>query len=386
MQAGRAKVWSVAALASDGLIKLDGTLIAAAPGGEASVLSSLDGAITDALRADGALILVGERAASAPGALTAAKALAESTGARLAWIPRRAGEVGAVDAGTLPTLLPGGRPVSDDGARVEVERVWGASIPPAAGRSADDILTDAVNGRLSALVVGGVDPGDFADPRTALAALTECGFVVSLEIRASAVTERADVVLPVAPPAEKAGRYVDWEGRRRPFDLTLTNTGAMTDARVLDSLAEELDVSLGVASVAATRAELDRLGAGTARVSAPAVAAAPRSWGTDGRVLLATWAELLDEGRLSDGDENLAATAKPARALLSAATAAASGISTGDTVRVATSAGSIEVPAVIGDVLDGVVWLPTNARGCAVRSRLGVTAGALVTISRGGVS
>ena len=55
------------------------------------------------------------------------------------------------------------------------------------------------------------------------------------------------------------------------------------------------------------------------------------------------------------------------------------GSAAGDTVRVATASGSIEVPAVIADVVDGVVWLPTNARGCAVRSSLGVTAGAVVT-------
>ena len=41
---------------------------------------------------DGALILVGERLASSPGALSAAAALAADTGARLAWVPRRAGE------------------------------------------------------------------------------------------------------------------------------------------------------------------------------------------------------------------------------------------------------------------------------------------------------
>ena len=32
------------------------------------------------------------------------------TGARLAWVPRRAGDRGAVEAGCLPSLLPGGRP------------------------------------------------------------------------------------------------------------------------------------------------------------------------------------------------------------------------------------------------------------------------------------
>ena len=155
-------------------------------------------------------------------------------------------------------------------------------------------------------------------------ALSNCGFVVSLEIRASAVTERADVVLPVAPPAEKAGRFVDWEGRRRPFDLTLTNTGALTDARVLDSLAAELDVvprrrdgrrDPGRARPARRRARLGSRRRRSRRVGG--AASAPT-----GSVVLATWAELLDDGRLSDGDENLAGTAKPARALLSAATAA----------------------------------------------------------------
>ncbi len=343
--------------------------------------------MVEALSAPGALILAGERLASAPGALTAATALAAKTGAKLAWIPRRAGELGAIDAGALPTLLPGGRAVNDDAARVEVERVWGATVPAIAGRSADQILAAASTGALSALVVGGVDPGDFADPRAALMALSNTGFVVSLEIRASAVTERADVVLPVAPPAEKAGRFVDWEGRRRPFDLTLTSTGALTDGRVLDSLAAELDVFLGVASVAAVRDELTRLGTGSTRPSAPSVAAGDRA-SAAGRIGRARHLGRAARRRAGcpTATRTWPRTAKPARALLSAATAAANGISAGDSIRVATAAGSIEVPVVLADVLDGVVWLPTNARGCAVRSSLGVTAGAAVTISRGGLS
>ena len=63
----------------------------------------------------------GRRAAGrGAGRAGAAVRLAEATGARLAWIPRRAGERGAVEAGALPGLLPGGRPVSDPQARAEV--------------------------------------------------------------------------------------------------------------------------------------------------------------------------------------------------------------------------------------------------------------------------
>ena len=91
--------------------------------------------------------------------------LAERTGARLAWVPRRAGERGAIDAGALPTLLPGGRPVTDAAPRAEVERLWGR---PRAGRSRAATPTRswprAAERSSAALVVGGVDPADLPDP------------------------------------------------------------------------------------------------------------------------------------------------------------------------------------------------------------------------------
>ncbi|HSY14783.1 MAG TPA: NADH-quinone oxidoreductase subunit G [Jatrophihabitantaceae bacterium] len=381
---GASKVFSIAATASNGLTKLGGTLLLTTPGAEAAVLKNLEPAITSALAADGALILVGERLASAPGALTAAAELAAATGARLAWVPRRAGELGAIDAGALPTLLPGGRPIADDAARVEVERVWNASIPTIPGRDIDAILAGARDGSVQALVVGGLDPHDLAAPADAIAALDGVGFIVSLEIRESAVTARADVVLPVAPAAEKAGRFVTWEGRRRPFDLTLTNTGAMSDARVLDALAEELDVNLGLPDVRAAREELLRLAPSAARVAGPAVAPAGVVAAERGTAILASWHELLDAGRLSDGDENLAGTAKPARALLNAATAAELGLAAGELLSVSTERGVITVPLTIAELPDRVVWLPTNARGSSVRATLGAVAGDVVTLAAGG--
>jgi NADH-quinone oxidoreductase subunit G len=311
--------------------------------------------------------------------------VAAATGARLAWIPRRAGELGAIDAGALPTLLPGGRPVSDAAARGEVEAAWDVSVSAMPGRDTAGILQAIRDGALAALVVGGVDPADLPDPALAAEALGRAGFIVSLEVRASAVTQHADVVLPVAPAAEKSGRYVNWEGRRRPFDLTLHNTGAMSDARVLHALAEELDIDLGVPTAAAARDDQLRLGAFSGRAAAPAVAAgSPRTPGK-GEAVLATWHELLDAGRMSDGDDNLAGTAKPARALLSPATAAEFGLAEGDEVSVATDHGSVVVPAMITPMADRVVWLPTNARGCPVRANLGAVPGDLIRLTKVGI-
>ena len=174
---------------------------------------------SQALDAPGAVILVGERLAEVPGALAAAATLAAASGARLAWVPRRAGERGAVEAGALPGLLPVGRPATDPAARAEVARAWGkASLPAAPGRDTTAILAAAPHGELGALVVAGVDPADLPDPAAALHAIEMAPFVVSLELRASAVTDRADVVFPVAAVAEKAGTFVNWEGRGGSFE------------------------------------------------------------------------------------------------------------------------------------------------------------------------
>src|SRR6202161_1000912 len=129
-------VHAVAPFASNGLQKMHGTLIETVPGDEAAALDGLAGAeLGKLLSKPGAIILVGERLADVPGGLSAAARLADSTGAQLAWVPRRAGERGAVEAGALPGLLPIGRPVTDATARAEVARAWGkSSLPDRPGR------------------------------------------------------------------------------------------------------------------------------------------------------------------------------------------------------------------------------------------------------------
>ncbi|EUA13722.1 molybdopterin oxidoreductase family protein [Mycobacterium xenopi 4042] len=110
------------------------------------------------------------------------------------------------------------------------------------------------------MLIGGVEPDDLADPQAALAALDAASFVVSLELRHSPVTERADVVFPIAPAVEKSGTFVNWEGRYRGFPVALGDTGAIPDLRVLDTLADEMGVDLGLPTVEAARDELVALG------------------------------------------------------------------------------------------------------------------------------
>src|SRR4051812_35865437 len=118
------KVVSIAPYTSRGLRKMDGTLVATAPGEEAAALDDFGMTGDHPLDAT-SVIMVGERLATSPGALSSAAGLAARTGARLAWVPRRAGDRGAIETGCLPHLLPGGRPVADAQARVDVATTWG---------------------------------------------------------------------------------------------------------------------------------------------------------------------------------------------------------------------------------------------------------------------
>lgn len=370
------KVYSLAPFATPGLAKMKGTLIRTLPGAEAEALGDLIGG--DLLPA-GAIILAGERLATAPGALSALVRLTQATGARLAWVPRRAGERGALEAGALPGLLPIGRPADDETARAEVARVWGvASLPEAPGRDTAGIIEAALNDEVDALVVAGVDPYDLPDPARALAALENTPFIVSLEIRASAVTDRADVVLPVAAVAEKSGTFVDWEGRGRSFGVATAVPGLMSDLRAIASIADQMDVHLGLPEPAAARREMAALGAwkGT-RPAAPAVTGRPVREPQAGEAVLATWHLLLDDGRLQDGEPYLAGTARTAAALLSEATAAEIGAVDGGKI---TIGDDVVVPVRVADLPDRVVWVPSNSAGLSVTRDLRAVAGDVVTI------
>jgi NADH-quinone oxidoreductase subunit G len=379
------RVFTVAPFRSPGSVKTAARLLQTAPGSEAAVLAGLLGAAEGvageaaaALAEPGAVILVGERLAATPGALSAASRLATATGARLAWVPRRAGERGAVDAGTLPGLLPGGRTVAQT-----ADLGWG-ELPAEPGRDLDGILTAARDGGLSALVVGAVDPADCPDPWLALDALDNVGFLVSLELRRSPVTDRADVVLPVAAAVEKAGTYLDWEGRARPFEQVLAQSGALTDGRVLHVLADELDAPIGLPDVAAARAEIARLGAVTGTATAPSYDAAAAPEPQAGEAVLASWHWLLDDGSLQDGEPFLAGTAKKPRLHLSPTTAAELGAAEGALVTVSSDRGSLTLPLVLADLPDRVVWVPMRTPDAAVRRDLAVLPGSVVRLSLAG--
>lgn len=390
------RTFALAPYATRGLEKAGGTLLPAAPGTETEWFDALASgtgldaggtAASEALRGPGAVILIGERLAGVPGALSAAVRAAAATGAELVWIPRRAGERGALWAGAIPSLLPGGRPATDPRAREEVATAWGVrELPHRYGRDTGQIVEAAATGELGALLVAGVELADLPDPARAREAL-DAAFVVSLELRPGEVTERADVVFPVAAVAEKSGTFLNWEGRVRMFDAALkpqhmTRPAAPSDARVLHMLADTLDVPFALPDTKAVRRELDRLGAWDgARADAPAESARPLPRAGAGEAVLAGHRMLLDLGLLQQGDEALAGTRHASVVRLSPATAAETGVKDGDLLAVTGPSGRVELPLRVTPMPDRVVWLPLNSTPGGVLSTTGATPGRLVRIA-----
>lgn len=331
---GTTKVFAVAPYTSAGLAKMKGTLLVSSPREEVAVISSADTHLSS-----DSVILVGERAAQTPGALTAVAELVAKTGAKLAWIPRRAGERGALDAGLLPI----------------------------AGRNTSEIVV-ATGSAIKGLVVGGVSPEDVDGDL--LAAIEKAQFVVSLETRHTEITAEADVVLPVAVVTEKAGTFRNWEGRDRSFAAVIPTPGALSDADVLGELARELGKSISVTDYWAT-------------ANKPALKADSASTETvgNGQAVLSTWRHLLDKGSLQSGEPYLAATARVAVVRVSPATAQKLNLVDGGTAKVSCCGRSASAPLIVtAGMAEDVVWLPANSEG----SSLSLPSGCVVDVSQGG--
>jgi NADH-quinone oxidoreductase subunit G len=368
------KVVSIGSKESIAVDKLKAEFVKVAPGQEAAAIAAQS--LTSK-----SVILVGERAAESAGALSAVAALADSSGAKLAWIPRRAGERGALEAGAIGNLLPGGRPVTDAAARVDIATLWNAdSLPTEIGRNSSQIIEAVHTGKIGGLLVGGVDPLDGDNSSAALAALDKA-FVVSLEIAPSAVTERADVVLPVAAVTEKSGSFLNWEGRPRAFDAAVSDSLNRSDLRILSMIAEEMGSTLNLGTVTAAIKEIASIGKWDgARVSLNKVNASTQPALDTDQALITSWRRLLDLGTLQQGEENLAGTARSTVAVISPKRAQVLGVVDGDQLKISTAQGSVTLSALVENIHDDAVWAPRNSRGSQLLVNLGAAHGAVVTV------
>ena len=364
------KVTTVSSYTSRGSEKLNAKVIKTTAGAEAAAINSIDGLTSKSV------VLVGERLAESVGGLSAAIELVKKSGAKLGYIPRRAGDAGALSAGALPNLLPGARLVSDATARVDLAAAWGVkSIPSETGLS----INEVINSDTKAVLVGGVDPFDISnDAKLALSKK----FVVSLEIRESDITDIAQVVLPVAAVVEKSGSFMDWQGKVREFEAAVESLNR-SDLRILSMLADEMGAPINLPSVKAARKEIAALGKWDGATAGMKILspAAPISASGD-EVILTSWRNLLDKGSLQEGEDNLAGTARATTAVISKQRAEKLAVKSGELIRVSNSYGAITLPCTIGDIDDQSIWLPRNSANSQLIKVLGTVGNSLVKVGK----
>lgn len=252
---------------------------------------------------------------------------------------------------------------------MDLSTAWGVDqLPDAVGRDASAIVAAAADGSIGGLVVGGVDPDDDADPARFRAALDAVGFLVSVELRPTAVTERADVVFPAAAVVEKAGTFVNWEGRHRSFEAALATANAQPDLRILSGIADEMHRPLGLSTPGEARAELAELGPWDGE-PAEFTPTAPAKATTGAGFAVATWKPMLDDGSLQAGEPHLAATAR--RVVCRLPRVIHDALGEPDEVVLDGNRGQVTLPVeAVDDLVGGTVWVPTKSFGHGVYADL----------------
>jgi NADH-quinone oxidoreductase subunit G len=358
--------------------------ISCRPGDEAWLLEKEEGRtrpeiaeIATALRdaGDAGLVIAGPRLADHPQAVDRALALSVDTGARFAYVSRRANDRGALVAGVHPRLLPGGRTIGDDEDRAEVEAVWGSLDLADGGRSWREILEAAANREIDVLFLIGVDPlRDYPDAALARKALENVPRKVVQSLELGSLGRFADAFLPAAAFLEKDGHVTTWEGRGQRLHRVRDPLGmSRPDWEIFASLALACGGDLGFETLDELHDEMGRLLAPReARPRAVAGAGADPVRVEEGHVLLFTYPLLVDEGRLSErADELKAALGEPPFAEIHPGDARKAGVDDGADVLLRTAAGEATLPARVTEhVAEGAVFVPFNQAGFAANALL----------------
>lgn len=347
-------------------------LLAAAARGEPCGVDEIDAAVAGLREAgERGVVIAGER----PGAADAALGLARALAVKFAYVTRRANDRGALLAGVHPSLLPGGRWVSDEVARVELQQVWGPILSDQPGRDWRGILQACAAREIDVLFLVGVDPlRDYPCAALATRALENVPFAVVQSLELGSLGPFAHVFLPAAAFLEKNGHVTTWEGRGRRLSSVRDAPGiARPDWEIFADLAVALGGDLGFKTLEELQDEMALVMAPReASLSAPTADAADHGGRATGKLTLFTYPLLVDEGRLSRGSEELkAALGSDPFVEVNDGDARALGLQDGATVLVRTSTAEVELPVrVTPDVASGCIFVPFNQPGLAANSLL----------------
>jgi NADH-quinone oxidoreductase subunit G len=303
--------------------------------------------------------------------------------ARVGYVTRRAGDRGALLAGVHPSLLPGGRRSNVADERAEVEQIWGPILATDAGRSSHQILQACADREIDVLFLIGVDPlRDHPDAHLARRALENVPVKVVQSLELETLQQYASAFLPAAAWFERDGHVTNWEGRAQRLRPVRGPAGiSLPDWEIFASLALAMGGDLGFETLEELHEEMGALLAPSERgLDVEPQSVEPAA--SDGSLTLFTYPLLVDDGRLSEGAEELkAALSQEAFVELHVDDAEALGV--GDRAVVRTDAGAATLPVHVTEhIAKGTVFVPFNNPGLAANTLLSGSFTTSATVER----
>jgi formate dehydrogenase major subunit len=154
---------------------------------------------------------------------------------------------GSSDHGALPDTFTDYRPVADDAITSSFEERWGVAMKREPGMKIPEMFDAAVDGRLKAMYIFGEDVAQ-TDPNTehVIAALESLDFLVCQDIFENETTKYADVILPASSFLEKTGTFTNAERRVQMVMPANDPPGAAkTDFEILTTMSKALGYDMG---------------------------------------------------------------------------------------------------------------------------------------------
>ncbi len=149
---------------------------------------------------------------------------------------------GATDMGCIPNQYPGYQRVDLPSIRAKFETAWDAKLSDKPGLTATEMMNAAMEDKVKALYIMGENPV-MSDPDThhTVKALKNLDFLVVQDIFMTETAQLADVVLPSACFAEKDGTFTNTERRVQRVKKALNPPGkAREDSAIILELSRRM--------------------------------------------------------------------------------------------------------------------------------------------------
>lgn len=309
--------------------------------------------------------------------------LFEKPGSGLNALCEENNEIGVVDMGGSSEFLPGALDYQDAEAQAKISKEWHEELPSTPGADLTQILERARKGEIKALYIVGENPvGTLPASMGVKEALERVEFVIVQDPFLTETGRLAHLVLPATTYAEKEGSFTSMEGKVNPVRMTMEPIReSKPDWEIFSELAWRMGFPLEYGSATEIHREIAKtvpgyyntnpgplpvhlteyLSNGYCQETPRRYEAKPSSQSADHPFTLVLGQILYHSGKFSTQAEGLMKIYDKALLQISPADAERLQVTAGETVRLQSPQGEVEVAVEIQPALPaGLVFFPEH--------------------------